>query len=158
MLVRLADRSCQAYAARRSGTANGACRSNRTDLFHVFAAPGAHRLQRLRQPLAELAYLQIYHPAADLRGTPVEALAGTAAYFRPLYDGVIMANGGLTQASARAMLEAGHADLVSFGAPYIGNPDLVERFRHDLPLAQADQETYYQGGARGYTDYAPAQR
>lgn len=47
---------------------------------------------------------------------------------------------------------------MSFGAPYIANPDLVERFRHDLSLAQADQETYYQGGARGYTDYAPAQR
>jgi N-ethylmaleimide reductase len=107
----------------------------------------------------KLAYLQLYHPSGDLRGTPVEPLAGgTAAYFRPLYDGVIMANGGLTQASARAMLEAGHADLVSFGAPYIANPDLVERFRDGLPLAAADPETYYQGGARGYTDYARVPR
>lgn len=107
----------------------------------------------------KLAYLQLYHPAGGLKGTPVEALeGGTAAYFRPLYDGVIMANGGLTQASARAMLEAGDADLVSFGAPYIANPDLVERFRDGIPLAEPDQETYYQGGARGYTDYAPARR
>lgn len=108
----------------------------------------------------KLAYLQLYHPAGDLGGTPVEALgAGTAAYFRPFYEGTIMANGGLTQESARAMLEAGHADLVSFGAPYIANPDLAERFREGLPLAAADPETYYQGGERGYTDYtsyAPA--
>lgn len=105
----------------------------------------------------KLAYLQLYHPAGDLRGTPVAALGGgTAAYFRRFYDGAIMANGGLTQASARAMLEAGDADLVSFGAPYIANPDLVERFRHGLALAAADEQTYYQGGARGYTDYARA--
>lgn len=103
----------------------------------------------------KIAYLQLYHPAGDLAGTPVEALGGgTAAYFRPFYDGVIMANGGLTQASARAMLEAGDADLASFGAPYIANPDLVERFRQGVPLASADVETYYQGGERGYTDYA----
>ena len=105
----------------------------------------------------KLAYLQLYHPAGDLAGTPVAALAnGTAAYFRQFYDGAIMANGGVTQASARALLEAGHADLVSFGAPYIANPDLVERFRRGLPLAPADQETYYQGGERGYTDYPRA--
>ena len=102
----------------------------------------------------KIAYLQLYHPAVDLTGTPVEALAGgTAAYFRQFYDGVIMANGGLTQASARAMIESGDADLVSFGAPDIANPDLVERFKRGLPLAAADVETYYQGGERGYTDY-----
>jgi len=107
----------------------------------------------------KIAYLQLYHPAGDLGATPVEALAGgTAAYFRQFYDGVIMANGALTQASARALLEAGDADLVSFGAPYIANPDLVERFQHGLALAQADEETYYQGGERGYTDYPRAQR
>ena len=107
----------------------------------------------------KLAYLQLYHPTGNLSGTPVEALKkGTAAYFRPLYDGAIMANGGLTLASARAMLEAGDADLVSFGVPYIANPDLVERFLDGLPLAAADEATYYQGGPRGYTDYAPAQR
>jgi len=107
----------------------------------------------------KLAYLQLYHPAGDVRGTPVEALAGgTAAYFRQFYDGAIMANGGVTQASGRALLEAGDADLVSIGAPYIANPDLVERFQYDLALAPADEATYYQGGARGYTDYPRAQR
>jgi len=126
--------------------------------------PTAQTLPTYRYLVAQvsklkLAYLQLYHPAGDLNGTPVAALEdGTAAYFRPLYDGAIMANGALTQASARAMLEAGEADLVSFAAPYIANPDLVERFQHALPLAAADQETYYQGGARGYTDYAPAAR
>ena len=105
----------------------------------------------------KIACLQLYHPAGELAGTPVEALeGGTAAYFRRFYDGTIMANGGLTLESARALLDAGDADLVSFGAPYIANPDLVERFRQGLPLAAADEATYYQGGERGYIDYPPA--
>ncbi|WP_139979921.1 alkene reductase [Nocardioides litoris] len=45
------------------------------------------------------------------------------------------------------------ADLVSLGRAFIANPDLVERLRHDLPLAAADPATYYTGGERGYLDY-----
>ncbi|MBB4932872.1 N-ethylmaleimide reductase [Lipingzhangella halophila] len=45
------------------------------------------------------------------------------------------------------------ADLVSFGRAYLANPDLVERLRADLPLDEADPETYYQGGDEGYLDY-----
>jgi N-ethylmaleimide reductase len=124
--------------------------------------PTAHTLPTYeylvsRVAMLKIAYLQLYHPAGELGGTPVAALKdGTAAHFRRFYDGTIMANGGLTLESARALLEAGDADLVSFGAPYIANPDLVERFRQGLPLAAADQQTYYQGGERGYTDYPPA--
>lgn len=46
------------------------------------------------------------------------------------------------------------ADLVSFGRAYIANPDLVERLRLGLPLAEADPATFYGGGAAGYTDHA----
>jgi N-ethylmaleimide reductase len=45
------------------------------------------------------------------------------------------------------------ADLVSFGRAYLANPDLVERFRADLPLAEADPDTYYTGGDDGYLTY-----
>ncbi|WP_237680815.1 oxidoreductase [[Erwinia] mediterraneensis] len=107
----------------------------------------------------KLAYLQFQHPVGDLQDTPVAALnPGTTAYFRPFYDGLLMANGGFTAESARAVLNRGEADLVSFGTPYIANPDLVERFRHGVALAASDQETWYQGGARGYTDYPRATR
>jgi len=36
---------------------------------------------------------------------------------------------------------------------FIANPDLPSRFAHGHPLAQADRETFYQGGERGYADY-----
>jgi N-ethylmaleimide reductase len=49
------------------------------------------------------------------------------------------------------------ADLISFGRAYISNPDLVERLRADLPLAEDDQSTWYAGGDLGYLDY-PAHR
>ncbi|WP_052848332.1 alkene reductase [Streptomyces avicenniae] len=49
------------------------------------------------------------------------------------------------------------ADLISFGRPFISNPDLVERLRAGLPLAPVDENTYYQGGDAGYLTY-PAYR
>jgi len=49
------------------------------------------------------------------------------------------------------------ADLISFGRGFLANPDLVERLRTGLPLAPADEATYYQGGDAGYLTY-PAYR
>ncbi|HKT96026.1 MAG TPA: alkene reductase [Paraburkholderia sp.] len=105
----------------------------------------------------KIAYLQFYHPPGDLTNTPIEALeGGTVQYFRHYYAGSIIANGGLTEESAQAVIRSGAADLVSFGALYIANPDLVERFQRGIALSSGDPDTYYQGGSRGYTDYPRA--
>ncbi len=45
------------------------------------------------------------------------------------------------------------ADLISFGRAFIANPDLVERLRLALPLAEADPATFYGGGELGYLDH-----
>jgi len=43
---------------------------------------------------------------------------------------------------------------VSFGRLFIANPDLVKRLRDNAPLNKLmGQETFYGGGAHGYTDY-----
>jgi N-ethylmaleimide reductase len=47
---------------------------------------------------------------------------------------------------------ANGADLISYGRAYLGNPDLVERFRLGLPLVGTDRETWFQTEA-GYVDY-----
>lgn len=47
------------------------------------------------------------------------------------------------------------ADLISFGRAFLSNPDLVERLRADLPLDEADLDTFYAGGDTGYLTYAP---
>lgn len=72
---------------------------------------------------------------------------------RKSFRGAYMANNGYTRAMAIDAVAAGRADLVSFGKPFIANPDLVERLRRDAPLAEIDRKTLYGGDARGYTDY-----
>ena len=56
---------------------------------------------------------------------------------------------------ANAVIAGGAAAAVSFGRPYIANPDLVERFREGAALASFDPRTLYAGGAKGYSDYPP---
>lgn len=80
--------------------------------------------------------------------------AMTLSEFRALYDGMLMGNVGYTKAKAEAKLEAGDADMIAFGRPYITNPDLVDRFRHNWPLHSSDNMAHwYGGGAHGYSDY-----
>ncbi|WP_213781375.1 alkene reductase [Caballeronia sp. dw_276] len=105
-----------------------------------------------------LSHLQVVQALNDLAGTPVAALQDTIRYFRQRFEGALIANFGFDKASASRAIESGHADLVSFGKAFIGNPDLVKRLREDLPLRESAPETYYQGDARGYTDYPEAAR
>jgi N-ethylmaleimide reductase len=101
-----------------------------------------------------IAYLHLVNPSYDVSGAPVEALkAGSAKYFRGIYPGTLMINGGMDWDGGNNAIASGEADLVSFAKPYTANPDLVERFTHQLPLAQGNPDTYYRGGATGYTDY-----
>jgi N-ethylmaleimide reductase len=100
-----------------------------------------------------LSHVQIVKASTDLSGTPIEALQDTVRYYRDRYPGTVIANCGYDQASANAAITNGGADLVSFGKPFIGNPDLVRRMEHGLPLSDANPELFYQGGAEGYIDY-----
>ena len=47
----------------------------------------------------------------------------------------------------------GIADGISFGRPFISNPDLVQRIARGASLSPGDENTYYSGGAAGYVDY-----
>ena len=64
-----------------------------------------------------------------------------------------MVNNAYDKAMAEHAVESGHADIVAFGRPFIANPDLVQRLRRGAPLNTPDPDTFYGGGARGYTDY-----
>ena len=63
-----------------------------------------------------------------------------------------MVNNGYDGKMADTALSEG-ADLVSFGRPFIANPDLVARLQTGAPLNALDRKTLYGGGAVGYTDY-----
>lgn len=74
--------------------------------------------------------------------------------FRQVFDGPIMGNCGYTQETAEQRISQGHADLIAFGRPYISNPDLVERFTNDWPLApEADVELWWTPREDGLVDF-----
>lgn len=80
----------------------------------------------------------------------------TLSEFRAHYEGVIIGNCGYTKEDAKERLEAGVADVVAIGRPYITNPDLVERFKNGWPLNPSeDMSLWYTDGPEGYTDYKP---
>ncbi|GHI22729.1 hypothetical protein Shyd_41000 [Streptomyces hydrogenans] len=67
---------------------------------------------------------------------------------RERFAGTYIANNGYDLARARAVVHTGHADLVAFGTPFIANPDLVRRYRENLPLAAADPRHVLQAAGR----------
>ena len=73
---------------------------------------------------------------------------------RQAFAGRLIVAGGYDAARARALLNAGLADLVAFGRPFVANPDLPRRLAQDLPLAGLRPELLFGGGEEGYTDYA----
>ncbi|WP_165855125.1 alkene reductase [Marinobacter sp. JSM 1782161] len=99
-----------------------------------------------------IAYVHIMDQAS--RGAPAMP-EGFLAKFREAYNGTLILAGGLDKAKAGELIDAGLIDLAAFGAPFVSNPDLVERFRHDWPVAEPDKSLFYGGDARGYTDYKP---
>ncbi len=79
----------------------------------------------------------------------------TLAEFRKVFHGPLIGNCGYTQETAEAAIAEGHADLIAFGRPFISNPDLVQRFKNNWPLAEAAEmsDWYLPTGAKGYTDF-----
>ncbi|WP_435271613.1 alkene reductase [Streptomyces parvulus] len=96
-----------------------------------------------------LAYVHLEATAEE------EVLVG----LRRAWPGTLVMNPALPMGPKQAGRdEADHwlglgADLISFGRGFLANPDLVERLRTGLPIAPADERTYYQGGDAGYLTY-----
>ena len=94
-----------------------------------------------------LAYLSVL---ADPRLDLVQGL-------RKEFGGVVIANTGFsdvtTRESAQAILDENLADAVAIGRLFIANPDLPKRWETGAELNEPNSDTFYGGGAEGYTDY-----
>jgi N-ethylmaleimide reductase len=97
-----------------------------------------------------LAYLHVVE--SDFAGSTATQGFDREA-IRRAFGGTYLANGGYDLSRGNSALATGAADLVAFGAPYVANPDLVERFALGAALNEPDPETFYGGDAHGYTDY-----
>jgi N-ethylmaleimide reductase len=98
----------------------------------------------------ELAYLHVLEGGVHGSGIadPFDFLA-----LRKIFKGAYMANLGYDKVRGNAAIACGHADVIAFGVPFIANPDLVERYRTNAMLNDADSNTFYGGTEKGYTDY-----
>lgn len=122
------------------GLFNGMGDSNPIETFEY----AIKQLNKL--PLAYLHLLEPFIPNPKFEKPVYE-------YFRPHFSGFLIANKGFVFDTAAEIINNKKADLVSFGSLFISNPDLPSRFKNNYPLAQADQNTFYAGGEKGYIDY-----
>src|SRR3954470_8539612 len=120
--------------------------ANDSDPFTLFPAAAA--------ALGEIgiAFLELREPGFD--GTFGKAeVAPVHPYIRAAFKGPLVLNSDYTLARAQAALDAGEADAIAFGRPFISNPDLVDRLRVGAPLEGDAMATWYSQGAEGYVDY-----
>jgi N-ethylmaleimide reductase len=102
-----------------------------------------------------ISHLLLMTAMADLSGRPLAHLQGRGMYehYRPLFDGTLIANVGITPEVGNALVADDLVDLVALGQPFIANPDLPARLATGAALTTADASTFYTGGRIGYTDY-----
>lgn len=107
----------------------------------------AERLEELKVPWIELREAHQPTSAGAIPTDPV------SPHMRPIYSGAILLNSDYDGPSARERMAEGIADGISFGRPFISNPDLVRRLALGADLHPGDVGTFYAGGAAGYIDY-----
>ncbi len=98
----------------------------------------------------DLLYVHVLETATHTGYSAIDQARGA-------WSGTLMGNGGFTEEfdveGADGMVADGKVDLVAFGRRFLANPDLPARLESGADLNEADQDTFYQGGEEGYTDY-----
>jgi N-ethylmaleimide reductase len=130
-----------------NGASQGVDDSNPVPLFAALAS----KLDAMNIAFLELRELG---PETIMGPTDVPRVSPD---IRPFFNGPLILNQDYDLEKAEADLRSGLADAISFGRPFIANPDLVSRMRLGAPLADGDWGTFYTSGAGGYTDYPSAE-
>ncbi|MDF7673501.1 alkene reductase [Acetobacteraceae bacterium ESL0709] len=114
--------------------------------------PAAKILQELGVAWLELREAR---PHSDYALAEVTDQPRLSPEIRKVFTNPLILNQDYSQKEAEEAVETGRADAISFGRLFISNPDLVRRFRGNLPLQKADMATWYgvRHGTKGYTDY-----
>jgi N-ethylmaleimide reductase len=126
-----------------NGNSQGADDSNPVALFTAAAAA----LQDIGISFLELRDVKTF---GNFGTTDVPRVSPD---IRKVFSNPLVLNQEYTFDTAKQDLESGLADAISFGRPYISNPDLVERLASGAEIAQDNYKTWYSEGAEGYTDY-----
>jgi 2,4-dienoyl-CoA reductase-like NADH-dependent reductase (Old Yellow Enzyme family) len=84
---------------------------------------------------------------------PTIARPPIAPLLREAFTGPIVLNTGYDGQSGQAALDAGLADAIAYGRPFLANPDLPRRLAVAAPLNPDDEASWYSRGTQGYLDY-----
>ncbi|NUP10239.1 MAG: alkene reductase [Polyangiaceae bacterium] len=135
-------------AAERIGADRVAIRLSPHNGFNDLPAHGEVEEQYsvLARALRGLLYVHIVQNADA-------AYPKSEAAIREGFGGPLILNGGFDHERAEAAIAAGRTELVSFGRPFIANPDLIDKWKTGADLASPDPSTFYTPGAKGYVDY-----
>ena len=101
-----------------------------------------------------LAYLEMRasRPTSTFRAGKYDL----APAMRKRFRAPLILNSDYRLDDASEALASGAADAIAYGRPFISNPDLPERLRRNLALAEPDPQTFYTQGREGYSDYPVA--
>jgi 2,4-dienoyl-CoA reductase-like NADH-dependent reductase (Old Yellow Enzyme family) len=129
-----------------NGNSQGANDSNPVALFTAAAAA----LSELK-----IAFLELREPGFE--GTFGKAeVPPVAPAIRKAFTGPLVLNSDYDGRSGQTQLDAGTADAITFGRPFIANPDLPYRIARNIPLTKDNMATWYTQGPEGYIDYPTA--
>jgi N-ethylmaleimide reductase len=149
LLLEVVDACAAAWSPDRVGLRVSFCSAS-PELADDAPEANALAVARALVPRA-LAYLHLSEP--DWIGGGPGLTPAFREALREAYPGVIVGAGRYTAERAREAVQQGWLDAVAFGRSFIANPDLPERIRRGAPWNAPDPDTFYGGGAEGYTDY-----
>ena len=101
-----------------------------------------------------LAFLELREPGPE--GTfGATDVPGQSPMIRKLYSGPLVLNSDYAGDNAAEAVADGRCDAISFGRPFISNPDLPARIRTGAELAENVNvpASWYLPGPAGYIDY-----
>ena len=94
----------------------------------------------------DIAYLHLIATPGAVPDSTVQAV-------REAFPGALMLAGDFNRERAEAVLNSELADVVAFGRPFIGNPDLPQRLLENIELNTFNPDALYTPGPQGYSDY-----
>jgi 2,4-dienoyl-CoA reductase-like NADH-dependent reductase (Old Yellow Enzyme family) len=99
-----------------------------------------------------IAFIELREPGPDgTFGKPSHAPVHPV--IRTAFKGPLVLNSDFTAEAAQAALDAGQADAIAFGRPFITSPDLPTRIARGLPFIPSGPAQWYGEGAAGYSDW-----
>lgn len=126
-----------------NGDSQGVNDSHPEALFPAVAAALAAR---------GIAFLELREPGFE--GTFGKAeRPPIAPLIKAVFKAPLVLNSDYDGARGQAALDAGEADAIAFGRPFLANPDLPRRIAERLALNPDVMATWYTRGPEGYVDY-----